>query len=130
MAELTILVVGNTQRAEFRDAWESLQRAGRLVVAANIDAAEALLADGSVVPDLIVVVQAYPGEFSAEGLDRLRRRAPWPACSVCWARGVKAKCGPAPLACGNPRLLASVAPGRPRNSANSATAWGPVGHCR
>jgi CheY-like chemotaxis protein len=76
MAELTILVVGNTQRAEFRDAWESLQRAGRLVVAANIDAAEALLADGSVVPDLIVVVQAYPGEFSAEGLDRLRRRAP------------------------------------------------------
>lgn len=76
MAELTILIVGNTRRAEFRDALASLARVGRIADASDIDAAERLLADGHCIPDLIVVAQAYPGEFSAEALDRLRRLAP------------------------------------------------------
>jgi DNA-binding NarL/FixJ family response regulator len=76
MPELTILIVGHTERAEFREAHASLARLGRIVAAANIDEAVARLADGSLAPDLIVIVQAFPGEFSAEALDRLRQLAP------------------------------------------------------
>jgi DNA-binding NarL/FixJ family response regulator len=35
-----------------------------------------MLIEGTVAPDAIVIAQAYPGQFSAEAVDRLRRRAP------------------------------------------------------
>jgi len=76
MPELTILIVGHTERAEFREALASLARLGRLMAATTIEEAVARLADGALAPDLIVVAQAFPGEFSAEALDRLRQLAP------------------------------------------------------
>jgi len=74
--EVSILLVGNTFRSEFRDARTALEEWGRVVPAMDIDAAAAELAGGRVVPDLIVVAQAYPGEFDSDQIDRLRRLAP------------------------------------------------------
>ena len=76
MPELCILVVGNTDRAEFREAREVLDRWGRVVAAADVGAAAAMLVQGDTPADLIVVAQAFPGEFPAERVDSLRRLAP------------------------------------------------------
>jgi DNA-binding NarL/FixJ family response regulator len=74
--QVTILVLGNTDRPEFRPSRVALDRLGR--VAGFPDAASALAAvsDGRVVPDVIVIAQAYPGEFSHETIHRLRQAAP------------------------------------------------------
>jgi hypothetical protein len=74
--ELSILVVGNTDRAEFREARQLLERWGRVMAAADTSAAAAALAGGESPVDLIVVAQAFPGEFPAERGDSLRRLAP------------------------------------------------------
>jgi len=74
--ELSILVVGNTDRAEFREAREVLERWGRVIAAADASAAAAALAEGEDPVDLIVVAQGFPGEFPAERVDSLRRLAP------------------------------------------------------
>jgi CheY-like chemotaxis protein len=76
MSELSILLVGKVERGEFRDAPDVLERYGRVVRSDRVDDAVALLAGGQVVADLIAVAQAYPGEFSCESIDRMRRMAP------------------------------------------------------
>jgi len=76
MAEISILLVGSTDRAEFREARAVLDGLGRVVVAAEIKSATCALASGVVVPDVIVVAQSYPGQFPPEVVDRLRRLAP------------------------------------------------------
>jgi len=76
MPEVSIFLVGNTARAEFREARAELEALGRVVAAAEMESASRALAGGEVAPDVIVVVQAYPGQFSAEAVDRLRRLAP------------------------------------------------------
>jgi len=76
MAELSILVVGNTGRAEFRDAHAALAGLGRVTAADDVEAAAAILAGSETAADVIVVAQALPGEFSGEAIDRLRRLAP------------------------------------------------------
>lgn len=76
MAQLTLLFVGDSQRAEFREARASLERMGQVVDAPTLAAAQRRLGEGTLAPDLIVVAQAYPGQYAAEALDRLRRLAP------------------------------------------------------
>ena len=76
MSEVSILLTGNTHRAEFRGAREMLERLGCVTAVADARSAAELLAGGQVLPDLIVVAQAYPAEFSHEAIDRLRRLAP------------------------------------------------------
>ncbi len=76
MSEISILLVGNTDRREFRRSGAVLDELGRVVAAADADSAHAVLAGGRIVPDLIVVAQAYPGQFTTESIDRLRRLAP------------------------------------------------------
>ncbi len=76
MPELSILLVGNTDRAEFREARQLLERWGRVIAAADTGAAAAALAGGENPVDLIVVAQGFPGEFPAERVDSLRRLAP------------------------------------------------------
>jgi len=76
MAQLTLLFVGDPQRAEFREARASLERLGQVVDAPTLAAAQRMLGEGTLAPDVIVVAQAYPGEYTAEALDRLRRLAP------------------------------------------------------
>lgn len=76
MPDLSILIVGDVNRTEFRDARAALEGLGRVVESAEIEEAEQALAGGEVAADVIVVAQAYPGQFSAEAIDRLRRLAP------------------------------------------------------
>jgi CheY-like chemotaxis protein len=76
MSEVSILIIGDTRRREFRDARAVLDELGRVSSAADVESAEAMLRDGRIAPEVIVVAQAYPGEFSAGAIDRLRRLAP------------------------------------------------------
>ena len=76
VSEISILLVGSTFRPEFQRARAVLEGAGRVVPAIHVDAAAASLEAGRFAPDLIVMAQAYPGQFSSESIDRLRRLAP------------------------------------------------------
>ena len=76
MAEISVLLVGNTFRSEFREARAVLERFSRVVPAIDAATAAAVIETDEVAPDVIVVAQAYPGQFSAEAIDRLRRLAP------------------------------------------------------
>ncbi len=73
---INVLLVGDVARLEFRDAVRELRRLALVVGAESWDAAERILSGGEFVPDLIVVAQAFPGQYAAEDIDRLRRRAP------------------------------------------------------
>ena len=76
MREVSILLVGNTDRAEFRQARIVLERLARLTLADNVDTAVARASDMDPPADLVVLAQAFPGEFSCEAVDRLRERVP------------------------------------------------------
>lgn len=76
MPDINVLLVGEIGRPEFRDAVAELRQWARVSTCEDCDAAESALADGEFVPDLIAVAQAFPGQFSAEDVDRLRRLAP------------------------------------------------------
>ena len=71
-----VLIIGDARRHEFVESRASLDRVGRVVDARSVDEAIAMLDASLVAPIVIVVAQSYPGEFSAESLDRLRRQAP------------------------------------------------------
>ncbi len=73
---LAILIVGDTDRAEFRDARRELDRWGSVTAAGSIAEAAAALEGSSYAPAVIVIAQAYPGEFPSEAVEQLRRRAP------------------------------------------------------
>jgi len=74
-AEISILIVGDTDRSEFRRARAQMQSLGHVLAAADVEEASDLLA-AEATPDVIVVAQAYPHQFSPEAIDRLRRLAP------------------------------------------------------
>ncbi len=76
MPGISILLVGDTDWAEFREARAVLRDLGEVTAAPDVDRAAALLAEGQPAADVIVMVQAFPGQFSAEAVDRLRRAAP------------------------------------------------------
>ena len=76
MAEISILLVGSTDRSEFREARAVLDALGEVAAAADAESACLALQRGQVTPDVIVVAQAYPGQFSTEAVDRLRFSAP------------------------------------------------------
>jgi DNA-binding NarL/FixJ family response regulator len=73
---LSILFIGDTDRAQFREAPQAARRLGDLLEVADAAAAADALASGRTTPDLIVVAQAFPGEFSAASIERLLRLAP------------------------------------------------------
>lgn len=73
---LSILVVGNTRRAEFRQPRAALDRLGKVMSCGHVEQAVQRLTEGPFVPDLIVMVQSYPGEITAPAIDRLRALAP------------------------------------------------------
>ena len=72
----TILLIGDVRRREFLAADAAMERLGDVVRAADIDAAGGTVDEGTLAPDVIVLAQAYPGEFAPEAVDRLRRLAP------------------------------------------------------
>jgi len=76
MEKTTVLLIGDTSRAEFQEARATLAATSQLVEARDTATAGALLARGQVVPELIVLAQAYPGQFSEAEVKRLWRLAP------------------------------------------------------
>jgi len=76
VSEISILLVGNTKRSEFRRARAALDALGRVRSAADVESAAAALTDGQFVADVIVITQSYPTQFSHEAVDHLRRLAP------------------------------------------------------
>lgn len=75
MPTLSVLLVGDAQRSEFREAVAALRAGAAVVVAPDLATAERLLAEG-VTPDLLVLAQAFPGQFPIETVARLRRHVP------------------------------------------------------
>jgi CheY-like chemotaxis protein len=73
---LSILLIGDAERTEFRDARAGLDRWGTVHAFAETDQAIKVLTNGEVVPDMIVVAQSFPGQYSHEAVDHLRRLAP------------------------------------------------------
>jgi hypothetical protein len=73
---LRILLLGETDRPEFCGACRCLEHWGTVYAVKTFDAALARLTAGEIVPDVMVVAQAFPGQFSCEAIDRLRRLAP------------------------------------------------------
>jgi hypothetical protein len=76
MNMLSILLLADTNRAEFLGIRATLDRWAAIREVADVEAAAALLRTGEVVPDAVVVAQSFPGQFSREAIDRLRRLAP------------------------------------------------------
>lgn len=76
MPPLSILLLGNVERAEFDGVEESLARCGAVTAIETSEAAARALTDGELQPDWIVVAQAYPGEISRQMLETCRRCAP------------------------------------------------------
>jgi CheY-like chemotaxis protein len=74
--EISILLVGDSDRSEFREACSALGRLGRVTEFPEAESAAAALTQHEVVADVIVVAQAFPGQFSHRAIDRLRRLAP------------------------------------------------------
>jgi len=76
MDDPTLLVVGDLEPAEFHEAAAALDRGGQVVRAVDPHHALKILRQAAVDPCLIVVVAAYPGQFSAAAIEALRRAAP------------------------------------------------------
>jgi DNA-binding NarL/FixJ family response regulator len=76
MHELSILLLGRTDRTEFEPARRAVQELAAVYEFDETDAAAAALAMSEITPDVIVVAQAFPGQFSHQAIDRLRRLAP------------------------------------------------------
>ena len=73
---LVILCVGRVNRLEFREVLPTLEPWGLVIAAPDTRAALSQVSQESSTPDVIVVVQSYPGEFTDRQIDRLRRVAP------------------------------------------------------
>lgn len=76
MSEISILLVGDGDRSEFREACSALRTWGRVTSVAEAEPAAVALSEGRLAADLIVVAQAFPGQFSHRAIDGLRRSAP------------------------------------------------------
>ena len=76
MSQIQILLVGNTNRDEFRRARAVLDSVGRVTYTTDAESAAEAINSGRLVPELIVIAQAYPFQFSHQAVDWLRRLAP------------------------------------------------------
>jgi hypothetical protein len=74
-APITVLLVGDFQRAEFRAARAELVECAEAAEFADVQSAVAALEAG-LSAAIIVVAQAFPGQFPHRDIDRLRRAAP------------------------------------------------------
>jgi CheY-like chemotaxis protein len=76
MHEISILLIGDITRPEFRGVGEFLESLGHVHFFPDAETAADALTSGEIVTDLAVVVQSYPGEFSLDAIDRLRAASP------------------------------------------------------
>ncbi len=76
MSELSILFLGDIDRPEFLGARGILESSGRVSCFAEAESAIGTVESGGIMPDITVIAQAFPGQFSQQTVDRLRRLAP------------------------------------------------------
>jgi len=76
MNRLEVLLVGQTSRPEFRLVEPFLRSAARCRQVETLSDGYSLLKEKGGLPDLILLLQAYPGQFPAHQLDRIRTLAP------------------------------------------------------
>ncbi|MGD0517939.1 MAG: hypothetical protein ABSA26_10430 [Thermoguttaceae bacterium] len=76
MSEISILVLGEIDRPEFLGVRSTLKSLGRISCLTEVKQAIKALEAGEIIPDVIVIAQAFPGQFSHQDADRLRRLAP------------------------------------------------------
>jgi hypothetical protein len=72
----TVLVVGNSSRAEFAVIATELAATACWSATETAAEAERMLGESVATPDLIVLVQSRPGEVDAPSIERLRQVAP------------------------------------------------------
>ena len=89
----SILLLGDINRPEFDQTLSAMEGLAKVTPAADVEAEADMLTESATAADLIVVAQAYPGQYSVEAIERLRIWLPWPAWSGFWAVGVKGKAG-------------------------------------
>lgn len=85
-----VLLVGRTNRTEFRPVKPSLCSVAMVKEAEDLRKGYSLVEKGDFVPDLVLLLQSYPKEFSAEQLDALRRLTPLASVGVVlgpWCEG-------------------------------------------
>lgn len=70
------MLIGDTERPEFREAVAAMHATCRVVRASSIALAADGLDDDEQPPDLVVLAQVHPGEHAPGDLQRLRRLAP------------------------------------------------------
>lgn len=73
---MRILLIGDLQRREFREASRTASAWSEVVEAPDMASACDALAHADWFFDWIVLATSYPGQYSEEQIDRLRRRAP------------------------------------------------------
>ncbi|MEI8372189.1 MAG: hypothetical protein WCJ35_05045 [Planctomycetota bacterium] len=87
---LHIFLIGDTSRPEFREAGIALEELAHVTRFADVEAAITSLEEGLLTAHGIVLAQAYPDQFSAVAIDRLRNLAPlarWIAILGSWCEG-------------------------------------------
>lgn len=72
----SILVVGDRTRGEFASVVGDLEASRSVEVVGEIVQAERRLRTADALPELVVLAQSYPGEFSPRAVEGLRRLAP------------------------------------------------------
>ena len=76
MSEISILLLGETDRPEFCDFPSTLESLGRVSRISELERAIEVLETGEITADVIVIAQSFPQQFSHGDIDRLRRLAP------------------------------------------------------
>jgi hypothetical protein len=76
MPELAILFIGDIDWPEFCNVQTGLESLGRLSCARDPRRATAMLRTGEIVPDVIIIGQAFPQQFSQLDVDHLLHLAP------------------------------------------------------
>lgn len=87
---LHIFLIGDTSRPEFREASTALEELAHVTRFVDVEPAITALEEGLLTAHGIVLAQAYPDQFSAAAIDRLRNLTPlarWIAILGSWCEG-------------------------------------------
>jgi hypothetical protein len=76
MHQTSILLIGDLDRLEFEGVREFLKSFGQIYHFLDAETASDVLAKREMVPDLTIIAQSFPGEFSQQVVDRLREATP------------------------------------------------------
>jgi len=76
MAGLAILIIGDAARSEFEEPLSTIYAEHEVHCAPDVETARALMVENSFTPDVLVVAQAFPNQFTETEIEELLRLAP------------------------------------------------------